>query len=64
MKLFMLTETGTVDTLSAWLRAAQDKVSRGDETSVDALLGRLVPVRFVDGDWIHTTTNEKVMKND
>ena len=49
MKLFLLPETGTVDTMSAWVRAAHDAVNCGEETSIDALLDLLVQVKFVKG---------------
>ena len=52
MKLFLLPETGTVDTMSAWVKAAHDAVNCGEETSIDALLDLLVQVKFVKGEWV------------
>ena len=52
MKLYMLPDTGTVDLWPAWLMCAQEAVTLGEADSLEEVLGQLVRVEVVDGEWV------------
>ena len=53
MSLFMLPETGTVDQLEAWKIAAKEAIAIGEESTMAALLDKLVEVELdKDKNWI------------